>query len=459
MKTTNLNNHNYLTQNIIDNSIKNSFNNQYSSSVQSKVTNSYFMKTLEGEKLHQPSNTSTTSNMDTNLSNTNILQKQNNCENETYKIEKLTDNPISSHKLEQEKYPMKPPQRILIHTYKYWEGDNYFPLHSHIIYGPCGFRPTLLTFCIMTIYTVLFLSYSSKYFIDNLTVAIPIICIILYIISFIFLMICSFSDPGILRRFYFSDLFSPIRKEVKIFQLGYLRNYKYCGTCGIIRPLRSTHCGDCNNCVERLDHHCPWVGNCVGKRNYKHFLGFVIFVNLLTYYLIAFCIVYMVKKIKNVKSENDSKNDDLKRKHIIAYGFCKVIMIFYVGICSVLSLLFTLNLLYYHLKVIFTNMSTKEELKHIWENRQGNIYSRGCCYNIFDYIFPQIKKWSIIDILRVGKESNDFRYDEDAYRMVWKRNVHYSRMMFANKNMQFHNNHELPVMIDNNLENNSDIKG
>ena len=74
-------------------------------------------------------------------------------------------------------------------------------------------------------------------------------------------------------------------------------------------------------------------------------------------------------------------------------------------------------------------MTTKEELKSVWENRQGNIYSRGCCYNIFDYIFPQIKKWSIVDILRVGKENNNFRYDEDAYRMVWKRNVNYSKMI------------------------------
>ena len=457
MKNANSNNHNYVIKNVIDNNIYNNFYNQTSTSNQSNATISYSIKPLEiVGNLHKPSENSTNSNMNTNLPNTNILAKQNKAQNTIYKIEKLTDNQKPHHKLEKEKYTIQSAKRMLINTYKYWEGDNYFPLHSHIIYGPCSFRPTLLTTCIMTIHTVLFLSYSSKYFIDNLTVAIPIICIILYIISFIFLMLCSFTDPGIIRRFYFSDLFSPIRKEVKILQLGYLRNYKYCGTCGIIRPIRSTHCGDCNNCVERLDHHCPWVGNCVGKRNYKYFLGFIIAVNILTDYLIAFSIVYMVKKIKNIKKENDSKIDDLKRKHITAYGFCEVIMIFYVGICSFLSLLFTLNLLYYHLNIIFTNVTTKEKLKHIWENRYGNMYSKGCCYNINDYIFPQIKKWSIIDILRVGKEPSSFHYDEDAYRMVWKRNLDYSKMIFSNNMLQ--NNHESTVMIDNNQVNNNNDK-
>ena len=66
----------------------------------------------------------------------------------------------------------------------------------------------------------------------------------------IFLLIASFTDPGILQRFPCKVNVIEERKEVKIIQGGYFRQYRHCGTCLIMRPLRSTHCGDCNNCVE-----------------------------------------------------------------------------------------------------------------------------------------------------------------------------------------------------------------
>ena len=43
---------------------------------------------------------------------------------------------------------------------------------------------------------------------------------------------------------------------------------KYCETCKIFRPPRTSHCTTCNNCIMVMDHHCPFVNNCIGKRNY-----------------------------------------------------------------------------------------------------------------------------------------------------------------------------------------------
>ena len=90
----------------------------------------------------------------------------------------------------------------------------------------------------------------------------------------ILFVLASFNDPGILRRFKSDDNVTITRKDNYIFQLGFIRKYKFCSTCSIMRPIRSTHCRDCNNCVEKFDHHCPWIGNCAGKRNYKYFFFF-----------------------------------------------------------------------------------------------------------------------------------------------------------------------------------------
>jgi hypothetical protein len=163
--------------------------------------------------------------------------------------------------------------------------------------GPTSFKPTLMTSTAISLPVFLFLGYNSKYMTEEISVSVPIIIGFLYIITMIFLLIASFTDPGILQRFPCKINVIEERQEVKIIQGGYFRQYRHCGTCLIMRPLRSTHCGDCNNCVERFDHHCPWIGNCAGKRNYKYFFFFLIVLNLMTILIGVFSLVHIGKFI------------------------------------------------------------------------------------------------------------------------------------------------------------------
>lgn len=58
------------------------------------------------------------------------------------------------------------------------------------------------------------------------------------------------------------------------------RGLVYCDVCGIFRPRGDRHCWDCGGCVAEHDHHCFCVGTCVGRRNYRHFVRFLLWTAL-----------------------------------------------------------------------------------------------------------------------------------------------------------------------------------
>ena len=110
----------------------------------------------------------------------------------------------------------------------------------------------------ITIPIILFLIFEAEYLSDELTIFIPILIVILYVIILLYLILATFCDPGIIRKFFINNNININEKKdennerifSKIFHLGKIISYKYCYTCGIMRPNKSTHCKVCNNCVE-----------------------------------------------------------------------------------------------------------------------------------------------------------------------------------------------------------------
>ena len=324
-------------------------------------------------------------------------------EKDLINISSLPTNNMGSNKKNnsQDKYSLLAKNKLkLVDNYTDWEGDNYFPLGCRLLLGPCSFRPSLLTGLCITIPVFLYILFNGQF----LSVVITIAIIILYIIMIILFVMASFNDPGILRRFRSDDNISIARKDNYIFQLGYIRKYKFCSTCSIMRPSRSTHCRDCNNCVEKFDHHCPWIGNCAGKRNYKYFFFFLIILNVLSILLLILSIINIAKTIYDAISINKNLPENEKNKNVISKALCELVISLYIIIYNILILIFIFGLLMYHIKLIFDNITTKEDLKNCWDNPQGNPFQRGKKLNSKNSLFPEIKKYSILNILR--KEVN-----------------------------------------------------
>ena len=284
-----------------------------------------------------------------------------------------------------------------------WDGYNYIRWKGNLILGPCSFRPTMLSLTAISVPIFLFLIFIADFITKNISFIIPLIIFILYSITVSLLIIASFCDPGIMLNFPLEKRIIEDRKEAKIFQLGYIKNYKYCETCSIIRPCRSTHCGDCNNCIEKFDHHCPWIGTCVGKRNYKYFYFFLFFLNFFICFIIIFCLYYLIKRISEIVEENNSYDDSLKIKNIASYCLTEVIMSLYIIIYEGLVMIFVTGLFIYHTKLVLQNMTTKEDIKFFWKNPQGNPFFRTLKkINMKNSLFPEKQKKSIIDIFKEG---------------------------------------------------------
>ena len=379
-------------------------------------------------------------------------EKLNNTDNNSNDIQsinsytKIKNIPIKKTQLQEylqsgyKKYPHAKNERKLIQHYEYWEGYNYFPYKGHIIEGPCSFRPTMASGLAVTLPIGLFIGFNASYITDHWTKAILIIAGVLCLLVLIFLILCSFRDPGIIRRHHFNCFYRYERKGTRIFQLGFIRNYKYCGTCSIMRPIRSSHCFDCNNCVERCDHHCPWIGNCVGKRNYLFFYFFVISLTFMLLYLEGFCIAHIWKYLHDNLEDNKYKKGSEKREHIVAYSLCDLIISLYLIIYGILCMAFTLGLLFYHTSLVINNTTTKEMLKFLWKNPFGNSFNRNCDYNLTNSLLPEIKKYSILDILRNGKKEK---------REIDKQNF------YSNQYNNYSNNFNNPYNYNNNFNNNN----
>ncbi|KAG0207037.1 Palmitoyltransferase [Mortierella sp. NVP41] len=148
---------------------------------------------------------------------------------------------------------------------------------------------------------------------------------------------------------------------------------RYCRTCDAYKPPRTHHCRTCKKCVLKMDHHCPWVRNCIGYYNYGHFVRFITWTTISTFYCAALLILRCLEAYENEKLGINAPTEEQ-------------IILIVVDLCLDGSVLFGISILtIYHFWCISSNTTTIES----WEKdrvltiiRRGKVREVKCPYHL-----------------------------------------------------------------------------
>ncbi|XP_072535929.1 palmitoyltransferase ZDHHC18a isoform X2 [Salminus brasiliensis] len=254
-----------------------------------------------------------------------------------------------------------------------WEvfpGRNRFYCDGRIIVArQCGVLPLTLGLILLT--SGLFFMFDCPFLVANLTVCIPVIAGVLFLVVVITLLQTSFTDPGILPRALpeeaadierqidnsGSGTYRPPPRTKEILINGQVVKLKYCFTCKMFRPPRTSHCSLCDNCVERFDHHCPWVGNCVGKRNYRFFYTFIVSLSFLTSFIFGCVITHLTLRSQSGRGFVQALQES-------PASVVELVVCFF----SIWSIL---GLSGFHTYLVASNLTTNEDIKGSWSGKRG----------------------------------------------------------------------------------------
>jgi palmitoyltransferase ZDHHC9/14/18 len=287
------------------------------------------------------------------------------------------------------------PSKAKKKAWQVWPGKNAICCGGRIIVAK-NYWILLLTLFLVLTASSLFFIFDAIYMWKNVHKALPIITALLLILVISSLMHAALMDPGILPRagpdeynYWYNFEKSALANEPDRMRLnasvsqmqitsqvvrvnGRDMNMKWCYTCRMYRPPRTSHCSICNNCIEQFDHHCPWVGNCVGKRNYRYFYMFLASVTVLTVYVMTLGIIHLL-----LIAQTATMLDAMRATP----GTCVEIMICFFSIWSLIGLTG------FHTYLIGFALTTNEDIKGSWApvtNRKDgpNPFSKGnCCSN------------------------------------------------------------------------------
>jgi hypothetical protein len=106
----------------------------------------------------------------------------------------------------------------------------------------------------------------------------------------------------------------------------------------------------------------------------------------------------------NTKKSLDIKQEGENRNKIIQKSFGECIISLYIFIYVCITMIFTTELLIFHIRMVLSNVTTKEELKKFFKNPFGNPYARSIGKNFKFIICPKKAKMSLVDLLKYNNK-------------------------------------------------------
>lgn len=252
-----------------------------------------------------------------------------------------------------------------------WQGKNRFFCNGRLISGPDWYKSVLTLVFSLTLAGLVY-AYPLAFYIRAKSYTSVVLFSVFFPLCLYQLYDVATTDPGYIphqvSKFTTKSndalneyITSP--KGTMILHKGTLIKLKFCKTCMLFRPPRSSHCSICDICVEEFDHHCPWIGNCVGKRNYFKFFMFLFLVNISVIIGFSVSLSYAVY--------HADYND-----HGTAISFILTILLFFV-------LFFVGGLLSFHVYLVVVGSTTNEKIKQAWPHKEFNPYSFGSFFKNF----------------------------------------------------------------------------
>jgi palmitoyltransferase ZDHHC9/14/18 len=180
--------------------------------------------------------------------------------------------------------------------YQQWPGKDRFCCGLRT--GPAGDTgANLYLHLSLLVPLVIYLAFCLEKLWVQASPILPLCNILLYLLTLGFVLLTSFTDPGILpnrETLLLLRGLGKIEPEIAQFLLDGDGKAGLCPSCRVFRPPRSTHCRDCDHCVLVMDHHCPFVNACVAKRNYQFFFLFLACLVLYVGSVIAGIVVFLI---------------------------------------------------------------------------------------------------------------------------------------------------------------------